>query len=473
MTALTPSLGLAVLGGFAIAMIGAVIAYGRFKKENASSFLVADRTVGRWRGAISSAVTFIWAPAVFVVGLQAYLNGISGLFWFLAPNLLTFVIFAYVAVRVRKLSPDGFTLTEYIENKLGHKWAHAAFLTTFSLWLVIALIINSVAGGAMLSAVSGVDFRLAVGAMLLLALSYSLIAGLRASIFTDLLQWAMAAGVVLIIVPAVVWAASETDMLMSGLSGIEGSVNPFDPWVAYSVGIVATIGLIGGTLQDQMFYQRSYAVKQQDVFSSFILAGALFAIVPLALSLLGFLGAGLVKAGEIVITNPEMVGPAVIAHYLPTWALILFVVLAFAGLTSTLDSAFAAISSIVSIDIYKKYIKPDALDDDIVNWARIGMVAFAIFGGAIALLQPELFWIFRGYAAVASAGMVPVLFTLYHPTPNANGMVLAILTGLAISLPTSVYGNINENVNLIVGGTLAALAASTLICSLSSARKKI
>ena len=54
------------------------------KKE----FLVANREIGTFSGALSVAATWIWAPALFVSATKAYTSGIPGLFWFTVPPRL-------------------------------------------------------------------------------------------------------------------------------------------------------------------------------------------------------------------------------------------------------------------------------------------------------------------------------------------------------------------------------------------------
>ncbi len=466
MTFLTPTTGGIILAVFAAAMIGITWLLTHRRSTSLSGFLVADRAVGPVQGALSTAVTFIWAPALFVCSLTAFSSGIAGIWWFVFPNLLCFVIFAFVAKRVRREHPNGFTLTQLIGDRVTHPAAHVALLAIFMFWMLAAVVINCVAGGTMLSAVSGINFYVAVIGLGATAMLYSLISGLRASIVTDVLQMTMVVGIALIIVPWVVLGGSGVEGVTLNLRGTEGSLNPFDPATIYSLGILASLGLIGGTLQDQMFYQRAYSVNEKHIVKMFLVGGALFAIVPIALSLLGFVGAGLVGAGAITVDNPEMVGPSVIAYYLPKWALIAFVFMAFAGLASTLDSAFCALSSLISVDVYERYVRPNSDDDAKLRAARVGMAVVGLLGLAIALLRPNILWIFKTYAAIAVGGLAPVLFIIFGRTPKASAVVASVLVGLGVSLPSAIYGNVVGNNHIVLWGTLGGLAFSTAVCVL-------
>src|SRR5450631_3433839 len=71
--------------------------------HTADGFMAAGRKVPWWLGAVSIAITWIWAPALFVSVQQAYQQGLPGIFWFTFPNILALVIIAPLAVRIRRL----------------------------------------------------------------------------------------------------------------------------------------------------------------------------------------------------------------------------------------------------------------------------------------------------------------------------------------------------------------------------------
>ncbi|MGE4352204.1 MAG: hypothetical protein AB7E52_08460, partial [Bdellovibrionales bacterium] len=46
--------------------------------HTAVGFMAAGRQVPWWLGAVSLAITWIWAPALFISAQQAYQNGLAG-----------------------------------------------------------------------------------------------------------------------------------------------------------------------------------------------------------------------------------------------------------------------------------------------------------------------------------------------------------------------------------------------------------
>jgi len=95
-------------------------------------FLVAERSVGTWTGAMSVASTWIWAPALFLAAQKAYQQGLPGLMWFTVPNVGCLVLFAFLAPRIRKVFPKGYTLPQYIASRFDAK-THIIYLFFISL----------------------------------------------------------------------------------------------------------------------------------------------------------------------------------------------------------------------------------------------------------------------------------------------------------------------------------------------------
>jgi urea-proton symporter len=459
--------------GYVVAML-VVTWISKKKQETAADFLVMNRKLGVFGGAFSIAASWIWAPAVFICSQKSFEQGLPGIFWFTAPNILCFFTFVPIALRARALLPQGYSMPDYLYARFDKsKAVHGSALVVYFGYQLGAIIINALAGGILITTLTGLPVSLCIILMTGSALSYSLISGLRASVITDVVQMCLILFMAFILVPWVMTQTGGFDVLQSGLGGKSGNfTNMFDPKVAYSFGIAATISLISGPLADQMFFQRAFAARRNAVAKIFVVGGLAFGVVPIILSLLGFIAAAPSVQQVLTITDPQMVGPQIVGHFLPQWALALFIVLAFAGLSSTLDSSMAAISSLISVDIYKRYVNSHASDNQMLSMARRGMFACAVLGTAIALLQPKLLWVFLVYGALASAMLVPVFFSLYSKKVRKEGVILSIILSVLISLPLSIYANISENANLIVLSAILPPILGLLACSLSTLGNK-
>ncbi len=458
--------GVILIIAYAVIMTLFVYFFSLKRKITKDDFLVSNRNLGLWRGAFSIAVSWIWAPAIFIVSLQAYTQGIAGVFWFTFPNILCFFLFAPFAIRLRKLLPDGYSLPDYIRVRFkDYIPAHIMSLVIYFGYQLGAVIINAVAGATLLTLLTGIPFHTAVLVMVGTALAYSLISGLTASVITDVVQMALILFIGFIVVPWVIVEVGGFSVVQNGIGGVTGEfANMFNPKVAFAFGIAMSLGLISGPFADQMFFQRTFAAQKNKVGRIFMVGGIIFGIVPIILSLLGFIGAAPEVNEVITVSDPQMIGPIVVAKFLPKWALMLFTVMAFAGLSSTLDSALVAVSSLGSIDIYKKYFNRKAEPKTILKVARVFMIVIALIGTVIALLSPKLLWVFLIYGALASAALFPTILSVYWSRLTGKGAFWAFLLSVLLGTPLSIYANISENTNLIVLAAIISVAIGLVVC---------
>ena len=471
-TFISQSEGWLIFLAFAVSMIGIVWLATRPHK-NRDDHLVAGRNVATLPGAFSIAVSWIWAPAVFICSQKAYQQGLAGIFWFTFPNILCFFTFAPLALRLRRLMPNGYSMPDFIWLRFsGDRRTHLVFVTITLGYELGAVIINALAGGVLMHALSGIDLNLAILGMTLVALSYAVWRAMPASIVTDFVQMSVILLVAFVLVP---WSVSEAGgwhVLSGGLAGISGSANIFDPWIAYSFGIPATLGLISGPIADQMFYQRVMSARYKVVVRTFIVGGLIFGIVPIVLSILGFIASSPLVQG-IVVTDPQMVSVAVIQHFLPKWTLFLFAFMALCALCSTLDSAYIAIGSICAVDLYQRYQCVGANDEQIIRTSKMAMLIFAVVGMIIAMIPGlKLLWVFLIYGALASSALVPTVLALYWGRLTKWGAFWGPFLSFAIGLPVSIYANVNENAHLVVVAALLSAVVGLIVCAYDGIRNK-
>ncbi len=469
-----PSATIMLMLAFLLAML-AVVSLQAKDSPDAPGFLLAGRNISLIQGALSIAVSWLWAPAIFICSLQAYTKGLPGIFWFTAPNILCFFVFAPVAIRARRLFPAGYTLPECISKRFaGSKRVHLVYLFVYLGYQLGGVSMNALAGGLLLSQLSGLDFRFAAVCMTLVALAYSLIGGLRASVVTDAVQMGLILLFGLILVPWAVHNIGGVSSVARGLGGASGEYqNLLNPWVAFSMGIPMTLGLLAGPFADQMFYQRAMAVNQRVVARTFILGGLIFGIVPIVLSILGFIGADLAARGMIEVRDPQLIGPIVLAYLLPKYALYAFALMAVAALCSTIDSALCAVSSLGSIDYFLRYRNPQAAGRDIVRFSRRCMLSIAVLGTVLTFLNPKLIWLFLIYGSLSSSIFFPTVFSLLSKTVSEAAVFWGVILSLLIGLPLSWHANVNENPYLIVAAALLSAGIGLTACLLSVIRHRL
>jgi urea-proton symporter len=458
---------------FGVSMILITYFFATWKKsQTTEKFLVANRQVGWFMGGSSIAASWLWAPALFISVQLAYEKGLAGIFWFTLPNIIALAIFALLAPRIRTLFPDGYTLPQYIYKKLQNKKVHNMYLFPYFFYQIMAITVQLFAGGSLVSLLTGIPLVAVMPVLAIIALTYTLISGLKASIITDFVQLAMIFIIGAIILPMTWKVGGGFSAIRDGFMGIENIKHIFDPGVAFSFGIVTAIGLIAGAISDQQYWQRTFAIKKNQLVKAFLFGAILFGIIPIALSTLGFLAAN--PALDITLPagiDASMIGVQTVATLLPSWAVFLFVIMLLSGLSSTLDSGLSAASSLWVTDIKKLNNNYKAIKS-----ARHAMTGITLIGLAIAYavyLIPQfglfhLWWIFN---TIAACVVVPTILSLYWNRLDARGVFWGVLTAFIIGLPLFIYGNIINKPMWIVFSSLFIIFISTMFCLVMPKKK--
>ncbi len=493
MGTISQSSGYLLLAIYGVVMVLITWFFARWKKyKTIRGFLVAERDVKWWLGATSIAASWIWAPALFVSVQMAFEKGLPGIFWFTFPNIIALVLFIFLAPKIREKLPMGYTLPQWIKFRLQSEKVHKIYLFPYFFYQLMAVTVQLFAGGSLVSLLTGIPLINAMIIMSIIVLAYSLISGLESSIVTDFIQFILIVLGVVIVIPWVIVVAGGWSAVGAGLGGVTGQFrNIFDPGVAFSFGIVTAIGLISGAISDQQYWQRAFAIKKENLVPSFIFGAIMFGIVPIALSVLGFLAAN----GTLGITLPagtdvSMIGISTVSTLLPIGALAVFVVMLLSALFSTLDSGLNAASSLYVTDVVKyndkekevlkkideaKQLSADEaaigkqLDKKGVKNAQTAMIGITILGFLVALAAnyipgfglKHLWWIFN---TVAACVVVPTVLSLYWSRLDARGVFWGVLVAFVVGIPLFVYGNIIDKPVWIVGASLFIVAVSTFFC---------
>jgi SSS family transporter len=450
---------------FAAIMLAVVLIRGTSRSLN--QFLVSGRTVGTWLGGMSVASTWIWAPALFIASQKAFTQGIAGLMWFTVPNVATLILFAFLARRVRGFFPNGYTFPQYIAARFD-KRTHIIYLFAFLCLQVCSLAVQLIAGGGLIRELSGLPYWFCVLVLLVIFTSYSLIDGIRASIRTDLFQMFIILLGMAVIIPLVIAEGGGISSAARGLAGFEGKYgNLFDPYIAYSFGITVTIGLLSGPVGDQQHWQRAFSFRQGKVFKGYLFGALIFSLVPLGMSIPGFIAAGNPSAAPAVYAGQlqaQQVGTEVIRVLLPEWCLILFAIMILSGLSSTGDSALCAGGSLIAVDIYQKYIEPGAAEKKALKIIRFSILGLAAIAMGIALIPGiTILGLFLFYGTLRSATFLPTILIIYRKKVPAPGIFWGIFLAIILGLPAYMLGVLKNMLHLKIAANIGILAVSLAI----------
>lgn len=429
--------------------------------ETKLNFLVANRNIPWWMAAFSIAATWVWAPSMFVASEKAYTSGWVGVFWFVVPNVLTLIIFAYFATWMRKKHPNGWTFSDFIRTNFSNRTHNFFLLESFGLQ-ILSFAVQLLAGATIMWKITGLPFFATTVVLAFIPISYTFSKGIKASIITDYWQMLWIVVVLLIGLPFMFFNAGGAASFLDGLSGrfgdIHGMFSGKGLAVTLAFGIPTTIGLLSGTFGDQMFWQRIWSVKKGEVKKSMLWAAAIFAVVPLSLAFFGFFAAG----SGLDISDTQLVNVGAVIAFAPKWFLYLFMMMILSGLLSTVDSIICAVSSISAHDLVNRIPAFSRLKE--IHIAKASMIIVSILAITIANIPGlKILHLFLIYGTLRASVMLPTAFAIIGIKMSERGLFYGLLTSMAIGLPVFAVGNFSANTFMIVTGSLFTILASGLI----------
>lgn len=313
-----------------------------------------------------------------------------------------------------------------------------------------------------LSVLTDMPFMLMTVVMAVIAFSYSQFAGIRASLLTDAVQMVFMLGASIGFVVFGIKNGGGVETLLTGFKGAGGDSGALFSerglGIFFGFGLPATVGLISGPFGDQCFWQRAFCVRKDKIGRAFIMGAFLFAIVPLSMGIIGFVGAGIgYEVADIGVLNFEL-----IQILFPKWAVIPFLFMVVSGLLSTIDSNLCAVSSL-STDIFRKcsLMKTKFV---MILLLAVGIVIANIPGLTVTHL-------FLMYGTLRASTLLPTVLTLRGAELKPVGIVMGIIIALVIGLPVFAYGNIQGSAIYKTMGSILTVVLSGAVSILLSKRR--
>jgi len=298
--------------------------------------------------------------------------------------------------------------------------------------------------GYILSVASGdrIPFALGTAILLVVAATYLMLGGLRAVYWTDVLQgiwmyvavWvgAMVLTVRLFGSPLELWrrvVAERPDLLT--LPGPEGF---FGPGMWFGMTMVLSFGVV---LQPHMLIRFFSADSARTV-------KLLGATTPLYLASLYIPAAFVGLAGALVMPGlevPDRIFPVLLFEYAPAWLTGLILAGATAAAMSTLDSILHSNMTVLTRDVYQRYINPHASEERVVGVGRLIIVALLLVAFALSVSSSELLVVVVTMSAAGAMQLMPGICAVCLPSPrplSKAGVLAGVATGLVTLYVTTV-----------------------------------
>lgn len=459
---------------FTLVMLGLSL---RYKHDNSiDTFFAANRNIGVLGIAVSTAASWQWADNLFSTAQVGFDFGIHGILWFALTTVLSFVIFAFIAQKIREQAPNVYTIPEFVSLKTDKsKGVHTAMIVAITLYQLFTLTLGATITGLLLSAALGFNYIVSASSVVLFALTYSLISGLKASVRTDAIQFVLMLALMVFMIAVVATGIDPSMINTDVLFGTDKEFTGFfNQGLVLNLAIPLGIIIMTQPLVDQMIFQRLVALdKNINPVKPFIWAGLICGFIVLLLSSVGIFGQVLAQQGLIEVTDSQLTVVEAVRYSMSDFGVVLFV-LAFLGVVfSTTDSAYSSIASLISIDVYKRYFGEGKSEKSTLRIGRISMVVAAFLAIAMSLAKLEILWMLFIIGAAGGTVVMPVLFSVYAKRLSPKITVTAILLSLIVSVPLSIHGNIIGDGMLVSIASLAGIGIGALLCGFDVLRQKI
>jgi hypothetical protein len=179
-----------------------------------------------------------------------------------------------------------------------------------------------------------------------------------------------------------------------------------------------------------------------------------------------------ITAGE---AGSGLVPPAVASHLLGDSGAVLILIMLFMAIVSTGSAESIAVSSLVSYDIYREYINPEATGEQILFVSRTVVVMFGLIMGALSILLFEiglnLGWVYLFMGVIIGSAVVPLWNMMTWKKASGTGAVIAAWSGLFLALTgwLSAAQVQSGEISIESLGTNEVMLSGNLIAILSSA----
>ncbi|ATE65057.1 sodium:solute symporter family transporter [Rhizorhabdus dicambivorans] len=466
------SIDYAVIGFYGIGLLLLAVA-GTHRGGGANEYFLASRAAGWPMVGLSLLASNISSTTMVGLAGAAYLSGISvyNYEWMAAVVLVIFV-----ALMLPSLLASGvFTMPELLERRYDRPTRlYFAGLTLFLNFAVDAA--GTLYAGAFLLKLlyPGVELWIIVAALALTAGAYTVAGGMRAVLYTEVMQALILLGGSAVIAVAAFdhaggWSAITAAVPPEKLSLIRPLDDPTLPWL----GLLTGVPILGFYFwcTNQFMVQRVLAARSLDHGRWGCLFAGLLKLPVLWLMVLPGTAALLIAPG---LDRADLVYPTLLFDLIPNGFLGVVIAGFLAAAMSSLAATFNAAATIVTIDFVRPAF-PGIGDRAIIRCGRIATIVFmaaAVAWAPQVLRFPSLWQYLQSVLAYAVPPVV-VLFLagMLWRRASSTGAHATILTGLATGAALFLLGPVSGRLEIhflyaapiILSASTAAMILASLI----------
>jgi len=467
------------LTGYLAVLVWIGFYFSRREKTTADFFL-AGRRIPWWAAALSVFSTHLSAVTFMAIPAKAFeADWVTILVNFGIILVAPVTVFCFLPI-YRRLNVT--TVYEYLELRFSpglRVYGSLAFVTYQLAKMGVFLLLPAIA----LATVTGLNVYACIAVMGLLCIVYTVLGGIEAVVWTDVLQSIVLVGGALLSIGVILGAEDFAigAMLQTAakehkfhIFTLEGGLDSSAFWVVIIGGFFVQLTPF---TSDQALVQRFLATADEKSATRAVWAHAAF-VVPASLLFFG-LGTALFLFYK---TRPEMllsanqndkIVPWFIVTQLPVGLAGVVIAGLFAATMSSVDSGMHSISTTLVNDVYRK-VRPDADDAACLKMARILIVIFGLLGTLSAVLVSRIdaasLWMLTLLLVGLFGSSLTGVFLLGVLTQRANargtalGVVTSIITLIALQKmdPRPISGLLTAAVGALTCVTVGYIASLVL-----------
>ncbi len=371
-------------GSLVVVMIVGLLA-ARHERD-ARDYFLAGRSVRWWAVAGSifgSNISSHHLVGMTGIGLAAGFAGANYEFGAIVGLMVLSFLFLPIYRRL-----EVYTLSEYLEKRFDRRCLVVYSAISIFTVVVLEMVATLYIGSKSLEVLFGIDYRWGIVIAAAVAGTYTIFGGLKAVIWTDVIQ-----SILLLVGGSTVAYAALSHPSVGGIGGmLEREPDRFHvffdlrhkelPWLGVMTGLMVLHLNYWG--MNQFIVQRALGARSTwDGRTGIIVAGFFKLVIPFMTFAAGMAGGRLIAEGvlpELPLKadgsrDNDMVFPVMMKTLLPPG----LVGLALAGLVgailSTVDSMMNSAATLFTFDFWKRYLRPGASQRELIG---VGRVAIAV-----------------------------------------------------------------------------------------------
>ena len=394
------------------------------KYQGLNNYLLANRSVEVFSLTTSLVASALGAWILFGPASAATWGGMGAVIGYALGTAFPLFILIYLGERFRKLYPKGKTLIEAVRLRFGKKlFKLILFLTIF--YMFIFLIAEVTAVSLLVNYISGTSLWITSLIVIVSSLTYTLYGGLRASIFTDKIQFIVF--LLLLLISFSYLISFNTNEFSLNFINEQKPILLSSKYLPnFTAGLTFFIAVAATNLFHQGNWQRIYAAKNNKILKKSLIISFII-IIPIVF-FMGFTGLVAVSSNSSVV--PDLAFFSLLFKEQSLMLAAIVIVLAISLTISSIDTLINAISSLVVVDGNKLVnFRIDYLKLSKYFIAVLSIIAFVVASRGLSIL-----YLFLLADLFCCAAVLTVFYSFYDKKISEKSAYISIIIGLFAGL---------------------------------------